>query len=1430
MTIDTNLDLLENTAFVSLQNLDQLSKLSRYNNSKECAPTSVIFPSIGAVNDSQIILKNLNEETGSPNIRQLWTLNREQNRLNSSKVNESNISRYDNNISDQHFKNDSGELKSENDDRNIAGDTTGQEINNRDNCQPRIVMKLPSINGNLLAVLAQTLARIVESGEISYLNVQLLERDLQRLPPKKLHKLLLAEGTANYNFAADSFLRILNDGIEAGKTKDIGDCDHKEYAELILLAIRCIDVKLLFINTELAIETPKKSFCTLNEIMRVVSNLKTIFHNSVVSYFKLTEPTKEQKQFMIAAGSGIASILLKLVGLCQTEVLDEEIVISIFANYPGQQLFIIDELVSFVPKYYSSPSCITIQSGKSIHIYSFIIFQILQFGINVQLLEKKLSQSLTELESDVELNQSLELLNRFKSMQDCASRASLHFIQSLVKKATESGKDIKGKSSTEQEYKSILDGILKDLLLVYISPEWPIAEVLAQQSVRLMLQSLEDQKKSENAFRGISTDWLGDFAEVMIKDTLVAFEGKDEMINAINSLSGSLNESTLNLFKVYFKNLLGWISELSLERNFKNNLSLFHMVKIVQKITEHGNMEEIPVKDCVKAIFTEYYALKNQCFAHNTHSNTPAMYNIWIKSNGCFKMLDRMILTLLKGIDLASITVRTKSIRCFSELLNSSSIPRNVHNTILQSIQNRLVDSSPTVRDAAMDVCGKYILSVDEDGVLAIYPLLANRTTDLSIAVRKRVLKLIKELHVRYYKSSKISPILGDMLLKLLTRLQDEETTVSDLALKMLNEIYYPSSDAEHSGQKYASNHEILIKVLATQLGQCPTSANYFNLYLSQLSKKKTLQILVQTEKIINALFNLIIKQDGLEGAFITVQHFSKYFKELCTEHLSVLQPYIKPKGASEVEIRQSQLVLMILNNCFSDIKFNDVSLVRNIESDLLSLLGQGSVNYENEDIARLASKFTATILRCLVIVSLIVGNLNFEIKKTNGKKILYNCSELQAFTKGDDLTEKSFNMIAKYCSRLINHDSALIAFSAICSFLNARPKYFLNPTAMEIISKVFEADKPLLHIEFFNIVVEYLTGQQLEKSIDLVGNDSEEMKIEILVGNTDSFVEDGIPSSLVQNYLPRIIEKMLLPDIRVSRAAFKVVSLALEYGLVHPIICVPGLTALESSSDITIREHAFLVHKKLHEKHSSFIHTKDLEAINCLYTYQKSLAVNGNRDAIQSTFERDSIRTSFISPIYSLIKEKKSRRNEFLKQLINLFNIDKLETAKEAVYYKFIGESIAYLDFQTVEEIMHAIYHINVLLSFGANIVSQTLQGLSPTEERPHEMVIKALAYAILLSIKEYFKKKFKFTDLNIMEAKPASNAVSAQEKPLPQSLKTELNLNLPSDSLDICNWFEGLFEDNIDSEEYEEVTSKSGKREASDNSTRKNKKSKLN
>ncbi|KAJ3321681.1 Sister chromatid cohesion protein 2 [Boothiomyces sp. JEL0866] len=1482
MTIDSNIHLFENTSFLSLNRLDELAKLTKYEDDKECLPSTVGIPPMAANINSQIILKNLKQESRSLSLRQVW--DRQKSKQDLDLNSSGNPSGLDNQPIINQTKIENGQdtnpysqyttLKTNHTNLETTSITQQNNHNVVENKPSKIMLKSPSKTGNLINQIAKLFKEVQETGEIDLSQILILERNLIQLPYSKVEPLLSTQKNQNNSFDTDSLLKILNELIVSGTIKEIGDCNLKENADLIYMALKAVDVKLILINAEFSSSQVKKKICNLNEITHLVSSLKSIFHNTIVSYFKLADKSKDFKQFVISLGAVFSSIVLKLVDLCQVEALDDEIVISlifltvdicfvteyaslnenglilllkraltllgtIFANFHGQQLFIVDELIFHVTKYCSSPSSIPTQSGKSIHIYSFIVFQILQFGINVGKLDKGVSQSQYEMDSNLDLNCTNELLHKFKGVNECISRTSLHFIQSLVKKATDIGKETKGRTSTEQEYKSILDGILKDLLIIYPSPEWPVAELFAQQCVRLMLQSLEDQKKNENNFRGIATDWLGDFAEVMLKGSGSDFSGKGDMLDVLKNISNPIEEK---------------------------NLIFYHMINICNKITDNGKVEEKIIKDSINAIFGKYLSQKNHFVSGGQNSNACALYSMFIKSNACFKMLDRIILTLLKGIDLASITVRTKSIRCFSELLNSVFIPRTVHGAILQSIQNRLVDNSPTVRDAAMDVCCRYVLAHDEETVLNMYPLLASRTTDLSVAVRKRVVKVLKELHLRYYKSPRAKPILGDTLFKLLSRLQDEESSVSDLAIKMLNEIYYSVNDVEHSIQRNPDNFEVLIKTLAVQLAKCSTSLNLFNIYLSQISKKRTPQTLQQTEKIICTLFNLIIKQDHLDAVFIAVHQFTLFFKELCSEYLSTLHPFIRPRGGSDSEIRQSQLVLMILNNCFSDVKFNNTSLVRSIETDLLSLLGQGSVNilrfsipclckliqfqtnnfskivvvlqkcfdvlwkYQKEDIFKLPSKVIATILRCLIIVSLISGNLNFLVEKESKTNVVYCCSELQKLTKGSNLIELSFGIISSYSSKFIHHDSASIGFTAFCSFLTARPKYFLMPDSMQVIDKVFDTQKSALHIEFFNVIAEYLVGQQLEKTFEMVDNVEDDMKIKILVGSADSFAEDGIPSSLVQTYLPRITQKMLLTDLRVSRAAFKVVSLALEYGLVHPIICIPGITALESCSDIALREQALFIHRKLHEKHSSFIHTKNLEAISCLYTYQKNLSIATHSSSIQSTFETNGVRLSFIVPIYSLIREKKNRRNEFLKQLVNLYNIANVKTVREDSFYKFIAECIAYLDFQTYDEVMHIVYHINLLLSYGANSVNQTLQGIASTEARSEEIVIQAKLYGTIISVKEFFKRKFKLSDTMLMEAKPASTAVSAQEKPLAHMNNVEFILNIPTDNINICNWFEELFEDNLDEDEYEDlITSKQGKREGSESVGKKTKKAKV-
>lgn len=77
--------------------------------------------------------------------------------------------------------------------------------------------------------------------------------------------------------------------------------------------------------------------------------------------------------------------------------------------------------------------------------------------------------------------------------------------------------------------------------------------------------------------------------------------------------------------------------------------------------------------------------------------------------------------------------------------------------------------------------------------------------------------------------------------------------------------------------------------------------------------------------------------------------------------------------------------------------------------------------------------------------------------------------------------------------------------------------------------------------------------------------------------------------------------------DTTLSIPALHCIVSALESGSVHPVLCVPSLCALESNPDTQLSIPAFTIHKKLHEKHSSFIHTKTVESIHCVYNYQVS-------------------------------------------------------------------------------------------------------------------------------------------------------------------------------------------------------------------------------
>lgn len=90
-----------------------------------------------------------------------------------------------------------------------------------------------------------------------------------------------------------------------------------------------------------------------------------------------------------------------------------------------------------------------------------------------------------------------------------------------------------------------------------------------------------------------------------------------------------------------------------------------------------------------------------------------------------------------------------------------------------EAIEERLADSSPAVRDAAVDLIGKYVVQKAELA-LQYYPHIALRVTDSGLSVRKRVVKLLRDI----FNSVEDEDLRVKICCKLIVASEDEDDGV----------------------------------------------------------------------------------------------------------------------------------------------------------------------------------------------------------------------------------------------------------------------------------------------------------------------------------------------------------------------------------------------------------------------------------------------------------------------------------------------------------------------------------------------------------------------------------------------------------------------------------------------------------------------------
>lgn len=151
------------------------------------------------------------------------------------------------------------------------------------------------------------------------------------------------------------------------------------------------------------------------------------------------------------------------------------------------------------------------------------------------------------------------------------------------------------------------------------------------------------------------------------------------------------------------------------------------------------------------------------------------------------KYLQKIILVVREP----SIAIRTKAMKCLAMIVevDASILKRK---DMQMGVSQKLLDTSISVREAAVDLVGKYVLS-SPDLIEQYYEMLSKRILDTGVSVRKRVIKILRDICIEYPDFQKIPEI----CVKMIRRVNDEEG-IQKLVTEVFMRMWFtPCEDAD---------------------------------------------------------------------------------------------------------------------------------------------------------------------------------------------------------------------------------------------------------------------------------------------------------------------------------------------------------------------------------------------------------------------------------------------------------------------------------------------------------------------------------------------------------------------------------------------------------------------------------------------------------
>ncbi|CAI2347282.1 unnamed protein product [Caenorhabditis sp. 36 PRJEB53466] len=1044
-----------------------------------------------------------------------------------------------------------------------------------------------------------------------------------------------------------------------------------------------------------------------------------------------------------------------------------------------------------------------------------------------------------------------------------ASKVTNAFLNGFLAKCSQKGSKLDG----EEDYRILFSNFLQELLVALYSPEWPAAEMILTALGSLLVKNFRS-KATDMTIRQASLDYLGNITarlrkdmkeatgerrlDSVVKKALFLLDDKGELrYDSYESVDIS-DLTTNEKMKILESSLVDYlvISNPSDSILYACNFYVGEWYKETVEDLENARIkhkEDMEVKETEKEIrkaekkydrlvqkgtamkqFLAKLLDKKELKRRLEKSNRVKMLDSdarWgVKFLAQSREFSHSFETYLKHIVFGAgsetvVALRSKALKCLSSIIEADSKVLILED-VQQAVHTRMVDSHAQVRESAVELIGRFVL-YDEDYVRKYYYQIAERILDTGVAVRKRVIRIMRDICEKF-PSFEMIP---DMLARMIRRVTDEDG-VKKLVYETFTTLWFQPVDI----RVYPNGIATKVTTMCSVAQHCIKDAmsDYLEMLILQIVKsgQDSSYMAVAVKQIVDSLVDHILnlemrkskdknfmpseaemaklkEQEEKYMAYLsTLAIFSKIRPNLLTSHVEVLLPYLTFTGAkTNTENQVTKEMIGMLERVIPLIPFPSSEILDSIDENLSKVImfnGMALVVSAVSCIASIYQKFNRGATKTMDIfntysrhLEIVKRNFDTDPKYDLDPKIFENILKLKTDVVEEDhidsLKEKIF-ILLDFFSRYNRGGIRQKALTALGHFCAKHSSYLtkkqLQNTYLEILqsSTVAGMQQRILVLQNLEMFLQ-CEEQKLAASHENWDEkkDMQNLKEMELSGS-------GLGSSVIQKYWKAVLESFVDSDVHLRRAAVQVVWLTLNQGLVTPGASIPTLIAMTTDPVDIIRmvqskamqgvRLSYQLHFKL--RHSVNGHVKPVRGFRFC-----DFHLNTSPHALP---EKTHDGMAVLSGLYQSIRTNRQQRRSFLQSIVKLFG-EETHDKPDLMEYIFIADNMAMFPYQMIDEPLYVIRQIDqnvaqtgqaLLIQYkhylrihdtededvafiDQNLINRLSQLNQP--DTFHSLFLNSQIPSILLYIRSFLMQLYGFNETKVAEYLP-SEAVKVYEK----------------------------------------------------------------